>query len=51
MEIIDKHLKLVTEVRFGNVSSLEGRSCVVIFPLAAAFLRQEAGGETRHDTW
>lgn len=51
MEIIDKHLKLVTEVRFGNVSSLVGRSHTVMLPLAASFLRQDADGETRHDTW
>lgn len=46
MEIIDKHLRRVMEVRFSNVSSLGRGSWMVILPLAAAFLRQEAGGES-----
>lgn len=50
MEVIDKHLRWSVEVRFSNVSSLGG-SRMGIMPLAAAFLLQEAGDETRHATW
>lgn len=51
MEVIDKQLRSGVEVRFSNVSSLEGGSRTGILPLAAAFLLQEAGDETRHATW
>lgn len=50
MEIIDKRLMLVIEVRFSDVGCLGG-SRMAIFPLAAAFLRQEAGGEPRRASW